>query len=432
MARSSSSHAVGAGGKAGARAAGERPLRVLAMTRLFPNSVEPHAAAFNRQQFVELGRRCDLSLLAVIPWFPAAGVFARWSAAGRLGAVPPSEQIAGQTTLHPRVVYIPKLHAVAPALYAASLWRQVRRYRGQVDVVLGSWAFPDGVAAVMLARRLGVPAVIKLHGSDMNVIAEIPAVRRWLRWALPKADRVVAVSRGLAEKARALGVAPENIALVGNGVDRELFTPRDRAQARAVVAGPAADKWIVYVGRLDRAKGIDELLAAYAQIAATDGDVGLALVGDGPMGAAARAFAARYPGRVVVAGVRPLDEVAQWVAASDVLTLPSWNEGTPNVLLEALASGRRVVSTRVGGIPDVVTTPALGELVAPRDTDALAEALARAVRTPYDPAAVADAAPGGWDDSANRLLTVLGQACAARAVQPAAAAEADVVPVTLS
>ena len=100
------------------------------------------------------------------------------------------------------------------------------------------------------------------------------------------------------------------------------------------------------------------------------------------------------------------------MAAADVMTLPSWNEGTPNVVLEALASGRRVVATRVGGIPDVVSSPALGELCEPRDVAALANALRRVLAEPGDPAAIAASATISWDESAGRLYEVLSAAVA--------------------
>ncbi|HUH05905.1 MAG TPA: glycosyltransferase, partial [Kofleriaceae bacterium] len=121
------------------------------------------------------------------------------------------------------------------------------------------------------------------------------------------------------------------------------------------------------------------------------------------------------PGRVVVAGGRPLDEIPRWMAACDVLALPSWNEGTPNAVLEALACGRRVVATRVGGVPDVVDAPELGELVEARDPPALAAALGRAASQLYDPAEVARrGARGDWDQSAARLYEVLVGAAHAR------------------
>jgi teichuronic acid biosynthesis glycosyltransferase TuaC len=395
-------------------------LRVLIATRLFPSAADPLAAAFNRQQFAALARLCKVQLLGVIPWFPGAGLFSRWSAAGRLTSAPARERIDGLEVEHPRVLYLPRVgHALAPALYAASLLPWLNERRGKVDVVLGSWAFPDGVAAVTMARLLGVPAVVKLHGSDLNVLSELPSVRRLLQRSLPRAARVVAVSRGLAEKARALGVPAERIALVPNGVDRQLFQPQDRAEARRELGLDIGKRpLILYVGRLEQAKGTGDLLAAFQKVAAARPDPVLAMVGEGSDGERCREAAVALPGRVLAPGPRRLVEVARWMAACDLLVLPSWNEGTPNVILEALASGRRVVATRVGGIPDVITSPAQGELVPPRDPEALARALIHAATESYDPAAVSGSAPGGWDDSAARLYQVL---LAAARKRPAAA-----------
>jgi glycosyltransferase involved in cell wall biosynthesis len=93
------------------------------------------------------------------------------------------------------------------------------------------------------------------------------------------------------------------------------------------------------------------------------------------------------------------------------LVLPSHSEGTPNVVLEALASGRRVVATSVGGVPDLITSHKLGSLVPPRDPDALAEALTLALREPYDANEVARlGARGGWAASAAALHDVLKEA----------------------
>lgn len=391
---------------------GEGP-RVLIITRLFPNAAEPLAAAFNRQQFVALGRQCALEVAAVIPTFPGARFFSRWSATGRRVDVPLHEAIDGLPVQHPRVFYVPRVgHALAPLLYVASLLPFVPRWRRQVDVVLGSWAFPDGVAAVFLGALLGVPVALKLHGSDMDVIAEKPAARRWLRWALPRAARVIAVSRALADKAQTLGAPADRLAIVANGVDRGIFHPQDRLTARWALRGPPTSRWIVYVGRLETDKGIFDLLQAYRRLAGDGGNVGLVLIGEGPQAARCREEASRYGGRMLVLGARPLEEVARWMAASDVVTLPSWHEGTPNVVLEALASGRRVVATQVGGIPDVVTSPTLGRLVPPRDPAALASALAEVLSTPYDAASIAAAAPGTWSESAAQLLGVLTGAMA--------------------
>ncbi len=387
-------------------------MRVLALTRIFPNAREPLSSPFNRQQFAALGRLCELDVMATLPWFPGARFAGRWSAAARVVDVPSHETIDGLAVTHPRVLYVPRIgHAIAPSLYAASvlpwLWRR------DFDVLLGAWAFPDGVAAIRLGRLLRRPVVIKVHGSDINVIGQEPAPRRQLARYLPHATRVVAVSRALADAVIALGVAKERVVVVRNGVDETLFAPRDRADAQRAVGLPvAADaRTIVYVGRLQREKGVLDLIDAFLLLHARQPTWRLVFVGDGGARRELEARAAPLGGAVQLVGARPIEEIPSWLAASDLLTLPSWNEGTPNVVLEALACGRPVVATTVGGIPDVVRSALLGELVAPRAPTDLAAALERVGRRAHDAEAIAAAGQvGGWQTSAAALHRVLAEA----------------------
>jgi teichuronic acid biosynthesis glycosyltransferase TuaC len=389
-------------------------VRVLIVTKIFPNAAEPLSAPFNRQQFAALAKRCEVvDVLATIPSYPGARLLARWSSAGRLARVPAHETLAGLSVRHPRTLFVPRLgHGTWGPLYLASIAPVVVGYRGRVDVVLASWAYPDGFAGVLAARLLGVPAVVKLHGSDINVNAKLPGPRRQLAWALPRAARVVAVSQPLADEVAALGVDRARIALVRNGVDGELFAPRDRAAARRALGLPADVPIALYVGNLKAAKGVLDLLDAFARLAARIPDAHLVIVGGGEERAAVEAAAAREP-RLRFVGPRPLPEIPAFMAACDVLTLASWAEGTPNVVLEALASGRRVVATAVGGVPDLLDDPLLGELVPAKQPPALAAALERALAQPYDAEAVAArGARGGWDASAAALAEVLAAAVA--------------------
>jgi teichuronic acid biosynthesis glycosyltransferase TuaC len=385
-------------------------VRVLAITKIFPNAAEPLAAPFNRQQFAALAKRCQLEVMATLPWYPGAGLMAKWSSAGKLATVPARDRIAGIDVTHPRTLFLPRIaHGTWGPLYAASIAPQLARYRGKVDVVLGSWVYPDGFAAVIAGMLLGVPSVIKLHGSDINVVAKLPGPRRLTRWALPRAGRVVAVSRALADEAVKLGAPRDRVAIVMNGVDEALFHPRDRAAARAELGLPPGGRVALYVGNLKEVKGVLDLAAAWTHVDVPDAT--LVLVGDGPLQAQVAAGLAPFGERGRLVAAVPLERVPVWMAACDVLVLPSHAEGTPNVVLEALACGRRVVATAVGGVPDVLSKPELGTLVQASDPRALGAALADALRTEYDPSVVAAlGARGGWDASAAALHAVLVEA----------------------
>jgi glycosyltransferase involved in cell wall biosynthesis len=393
-------------------------VRVLAVTKIFPNVLEPTGGPYNRQQLAALSRipGVEVRVLATIPYGPGARLVAPRSATGRLAAVPRHEHIDGLEVAHPRTLFVPRLPGVGSPLYAASLLPWVLPLRHRVDVVFAAWAHPDGAGAVLLGKLLGVPVVVKLHGSDVNVVGKMPGPRRAMQILLPRADRVVAVSRALADAVAELGVPRDRIDVILNGVDGDLFRPRDRAAARAHLGLDASRRLLLYVGRLQREKGVFDLLEAFARIAPGAPEVDLAFVGDGPAQAELAAAAAPLGARVRLVGAQPLATVPEWMAACDALVLPSWNEGTPNVLLEALACGRRVVATRVGGCPDVVSHPDLGALVPVRDPAALAPALLAAARAAYDPSDVARlGARGGWADSAAALHETLRHAIAGRA-----------------
>ena len=389
-------------------------MRVLVMTRLFPNALEPLWAPYNRQQFGALGKLCEVEVLSTVPWFPGARLFPR-SMAGRLVDVPARDTIAGLAVRHPRYLRPPAIgHGAAAALYAASMLPLLRRERGRWDVLLAPWAYPDAVAAVMLGRALELPVAVKLHGSDLNVLARVPTIAWNLRWALPRAERVLAVSRPLADAAVRLGARPERTTLLKDGVDGALFHVRDRAAERRALGLAEAGKLALFVGNLYREKGALDVADAFLRIAARRPDLGLVIVGDGPMRGELETRAVAQP-RLRVIGPRPHEEVARWIGACDLLALPSWNEGTPSVLLEALASGRPVVMSSVGGIPDVVDQPLFGELAPARDVAAVAAALDRVSAQAHDADEIARRSGlRDWAESAGALRDELERAIAAR------------------
>jgi len=254
----------------------------------------------------------------------------------------------------------------------------------------------------------------------MNVVADRRGPRRRLAWALPRAARVIAVSRPLAEKARALGVSPERIDIVRNGIERSTFRPRDRAEARRTLGLEPGGPILLYVGHVTEQKGAFDLVRAHALGGPRVRESRLVFVGDGSGLDACRALARDLGVTAAFVGARPHDEIATWLAACDLLALPSWNEGMPNVVLEALASGRPVVATRVGGIPDVVDSDALGELVPPRDPAALGRALERVLERSHDPERIsAELDVQDWDGSARAIHRSLLLALEGRAREAA-------------
>ncbi len=382
-------------------------MKLLVLTNLFPTPWDPLRGAFNRQQFERLGRRHAVDVLTAVDF--------RERLRGRRGEV----QVPGLRTDHFVFVYPPRfgraLHA-ACWLLSLLLQRGWRLRAAGYDCILASWAYPDAVAAGWLARLLGIPCVVKVHGSDLNVQATHALRRPQIAASLRAAAAVVAVSRALAAKAVALGVDPARVHTIYNGVDGGRFAPGDRGEARARlgledIAGPL----LLYVGNLKESKGCLDLLEAFATFAATQPEARLVYVGEGACRnlLVAQARALGIEERVRLAGAMPHASLADWFRAADLLCLPSHNEGVPNVVLEAMACGTPVVATRVGGIPEVVPEYA-GRLVPLGDHAALADALAQAAARTWDHAAIAAHARSfNWESNIDQLDAILQQAAPA-------------------
>lgn len=277
------------------------------------------------------------------------------------------------------------------------------------DVVLSYWLYPDAFGAARWARQRGLPLVAGARGSDLKVRDRLS--RLLTAGVVRRAARLLVVSEDLARVAiDRYGADPAGTAVITNGCDTRVFRPGDRAEARAALSMPLDPALVVYVGRLVREKGLQELVAAMAGL----GGAELVLVGDGPMRAQIAAEAAACGVKARLVGPQPPEVVARWITAGDVLALPSWSEGYPNVLVEAHACGRPVVATAVGGIPEIVDERT-GLLVPPRDVEALRGALAAALARRWDGAAMASRFGRPWRRVAEETLEQVRLALAATA-----------------
>jgi glycosyltransferase involved in cell wall biosynthesis len=226
-----------------------------------------------------------------------------------------------------------------------------------------------GLAGRLYLRRR--PLIFQPHGwSWLAVTGPLRAASRaWERAATRWTDALICVGEEEAEQGRAAGVRGR-YTVVRNGVDLHRFQPADdraRARARYRLAVDPDRPLAVCVGRVTRQKGQDVLLAAWPRVRRECPDAELALVGAGDLLPALRAGA---PEGVRFAGA--VTDVRDWLAAADLVVLPSRWEGLPLTALEAMATGRAVVASAVPGLVEVVA-PAVGALVEPEAPEALAE-----------------------------------------------------------
>jgi len=307
--------------------------------------------------------------------------------------------------------------AVSSTLKYARLLRRVRAGASgrSYDAVIGHYLYPTAAIARVAARSIGSPLVLVVHGTDVRSVHRKDPFAWAARRALRSADLVVTVSRALARTVRDdLGV-PESIPVVPihMGIDEDVFVPDPHARRALGLA--ATERIILFVGNLVPTKGIDVLQAAFERLVADNLADRLVIVGCGSLEGSVRRWAenADVAGLVTLTGYMEQQQVAQWMAAADVLALPSRNEGLGLVLLEAMACGTPCVASKVGGVPEVLTGKT-GVLVEPGDADALAKGLAHVLAEgpdTYRERCIAAARGHGTRTKAAELLEAIGSAC---------------------
>jgi teichuronic acid biosynthesis glycosyltransferase TuaC len=249
---------------------------------------------------------------------------------------------------------------------SAAMHDELSTYRPDIVHVHG--LLPAGV----LALCCNVPVVLTAHGSETYALARRRAgLRSLARKVLKRADAVTAVSGFIASHLADFG--RPDAPVIYNGADEWTFAPRDRGVARAELDIPQDRPVIAFAGRVTREKGVHELIASLGELQALRPLLLVAGEGDGMSAAKhdaiARALDVRFFGR--------LDHraLACVLAACDVFVLPSYFEGLPTSICEAMMMGRAVVATSVGGIPEIVREDQTGFVVPPRNSAALLAAL---------------------------------------------------------
>jgi glycosyltransferase involved in cell wall biosynthesis len=290
------------------------------------------------------------------------------------------------------------------------LRRQLREGR-DFDLIDAHYFYPDGVAAVLLARALDRPVVVTARGSDLNLIAEHAVPRRWISWAARQADGLIAVSSGLQRRLAALGIALERVRVLRNGVDLALFRPTDREAARRDLGFTRPT--LLAVGNLVALKRHRLMVEALVGLP----DVDLVIVGEGPERAAIEALSRerRVADRVRLLGHVPQDRLPEIYGAADLLVLVSTSEGWPNVLLESMACGTPVVVSDIDGITDIVAAPEAGRILAETAPDRLAVAVRDFLTAPPARAATrAYAERFDWQSTTEGQIALFREICEQR------------------
>ncbi|HKA35553.1 MAG TPA: glycosyltransferase [Thermoanaerobaculia bacterium] len=393
-------------------------LRVLLLSRNYPNSVFPRLGLWVQWLARHLGGECDVTVIAPVPWWPPLPGPEEYS---RFRKVEPSRRDGSVEVLHPRFLAGPGylFHSTEAVRYDLAIRRLTARIHRErrFDLVHAQFGYPDGVVAARLSRRLGIPAIVTEHAFQHPWLDDYPLVRRQTLGAQGGLAAHIAVSDAVRRQIVSFMGPRHDVRVIPVGVDPETFFPRAHPDS-----GPPR---VLYVGYRTRAKGVDVLIEAAARLARKDPEIRFLLVGDDGYRdkriqadrMRARAAELGLSDRITFAPGKPPQEVAGLLRESSILVLPSRRETFGAVLVEALASGTPVVATRCGG-PEEIVTRETGVLVPPEDPEALARGIEEVLRNrgSFDPAALARYAVGrfSWDRVAKETIAVYREALTKR------------------
>ena len=363
------------------------------ITNLYPLPWEPNRATFNRQQFAQLDDDFCKSVLVPI-------AFPDWF----------SHRKEIKQTENLRYVpyfYLPKF---GRRFYSVMMFASIMLHSGlwlmrkKPNKIFASWAFPEAVAASWISKLFNCNFYFKVHGSDINLHGKIPARAKQIVNASKRALGILSVSQALADEMVTMGVEKEKIHVIYNGVDHSIFKIQD---------GPSDQKnddYILYVGNLKKEKGVIELIKGFAAINKKYPTLKLLYAGPGNLRneIVSHAEHLAISDKVILLGGVDHSQLPELISQARVLALPSYNEGVPNVVLEAMACGTPILATNVGGIPEVVNEKVCGKIIVAKSDVAVAEGLDYILSSTWNKESIQQHSQQfSWQNNKHQLLKML-------------------------
>jgi glycosyltransferase involved in cell wall biosynthesis len=257
------------------------------------------------------------------------------------------------------------------------------RARGQADVVHYHTFWPDAFTAFVVNKF--VPTIYTAHESRFLIMSEQAESRQRLQHALKPFQGIIAPSTELLYVSRQLGVSEDRSVFIPNAVDSNRFSPDvARGSVRARYNIPAGHILILCPRRLVPKNGVEFLIESLHLVRQRLDRISVLIVGEGPERQKLEARVCEFglQNSIIFGGNQSNDELPSFYADADIVAIPSLMEATSIAGLEAMASARAVVATRVGGLPEIIDDAVTGLLVPPRDPEALSVAITRLIEQP--------------------------------------------------
>ncbi len=390
-------------------------MKILVITSVFPNDKQPAHGIFIKERMRRVAQHCEIKVIAPVPWFPFARYLLKKEYRPKVGYL---ELQDGIEVYHPRFFNIPRFFKFLDGLFffvSSIVTARKLNKDFKFDIIDSHFVYPDGFGAVLLGRLLKTPVTITVRGTIKKLL-KYPLIKAQIKYALRKSVKVFTVCNDLKKTVTTLEIPEEKIIVVPNGVDIEQFKPVEKVKLRKELGLPEDRKIMISVGGLVERKGFHRIVSALSSIKKVIPNVMYLIVGgsslEGNYEPVLRKMIEKLDLKndVVFAGIQPHNNLYKWLNVSDIFCLATSNEGWANVFLEAMACGLPVVTSRVGGNEEVVSTEDYGLLFKLEDKKEMVESIIKAFQIDWKKEKIINYAQlNTWDKTANKLISQFEQ-----------------------
>lgn len=279
---------------------------------------------------------------------------------------------------HPRFIYLlPKkyFYKFTGGFYRISISKYLEKNIEKVSLVHSHHSYPDGYGLINFCKKRKIPMIVEIHGDMLisNLIKNKGLAKKNIT-TFNFSSKIICISKKIYHFAEKNGISKKKLEYIPLGVDIKGFKPRDKEILRRDL-NFKEEKIILFVGRLTTEKGIFELIMAFKKLlfSTKTNNVRLIITGYGPDENRIKSYAKELNifDKITFTGSLYGEELEKFYALSDIFVLPSYNEGRPMVINEAMASECAIIATNVGGIPEQIIDGVNGYVIEPRDNELL-------------------------------------------------------------
>jgi glycosyltransferase involved in cell wall biosynthesis len=359
-------------------------MRILMISHLYPSKTDDVNGSFVHSQVKALSEQdCTIKVVAPTAFapFPLHLIKEKWR---RFHLTPKTDNFQGIEVVYPRIVRTPR--AALFELSGLNYYHAMKKYvfslhqEQSFDLIHAQVAYPDGWAAVKLAKKLNLPLVLTLHGQELQkIVTWGKRLNNLVQTTLDSAEAVIVASAKMQALAETHGVSKPRLHLIYNGLD---VLPSAELPEE-IMSRIKGKKVLLSVGRLEEEKGIQHNLEALALIKDKHPNLLYIIVGTGSYQVKLQDLARSLgiENRVIFAGHFPREKVQAFYENSDVFSLPSRDEAFGIVYLEAMAAGLPVIGTEDEGIAPLIKDNQVGRLVKNGDIPALAAGISELLQS---------------------------------------------------